>query len=75
MLKLTQPLPKRYVCERAMTSATRLRWVAGRVVRDGQLVTADVRELVERVRSLVPGLFERRSAYLSTAELSPGIYG
>jgi 5-methylthioadenosine/S-adenosylhomocysteine deaminase len=41
--------------------------VAGQiVVRDGRLHTADLQELIARVRALVPGLFERRSAYLAT---------
>lgn len=53
-----------------------LTMVAGRVVvRDGRLVTADLGELIDRVQTLVPGLFERRSAWLATAERPPGIYG
>jgi 5-methylthioadenosine/S-adenosylhomocysteine deaminase len=44
-----------------------LTMVAGEVVvRDGRLLTADLRELIERARALVPGLFARRSAYLAS---------
>jgi 5-methylthioadenosine/S-adenosylhomocysteine deaminase len=41
-----------------------LTMVAGRIVVDGgRLVTADLRELIDRVNHLVPGLFERRAAW------------
>ncbi|MCU1480705.1 MAG: cytosine deaminase [Subtercola sp.] len=50
-----------------------LTMVDGRVlVRDGQLVTADLASLIADARAVVPALFERRSAYLaSVAAASP----
>jgi 5-methylthioadenosine/S-adenosylhomocysteine deaminase len=36
-----------------------------RVAESGQLANADLDELIDRVRSLVPGLFERRAEYLA----------
>jgi len=42
-----------------------LTMVAGHVVVDGgRLLTADLRALIDRVNALVPGLFERRAAWL-----------
>ncbi|MBA8817134.1 5-methylthioadenosine/S-adenosylhomocysteine deaminase [Microbacterium halimionae] len=50
--------------------------VAGRtVVADGELVTADMPELIARVRELVPGLFARRTAYLESAGELGGLMG
>jgi 5-methylthioadenosine/S-adenosylhomocysteine deaminase len=46
----------------------------GIVVQDGQLVNADLVELIDRVRSLVPGLFERRAAYLATQDDPGGLF-
>ena len=37
------------------------------IVDDGKLVTADIGEIVKRVRALAPGLFARRAAYLAEA--------
>jgi len=52
-----------------------LTMVAGEiVVRDGRLVNADMPELIERVRSLVPGLFERRSAWLEANQDPDGLF-
>ncbi|WP_314035827.1 amidohydrolase [Dietzia sp. CH92] len=52
-----------------------LTMVAGEiVVRDGQLVNADLPELIDRVRSLVPGLFERRSAWLEANADPSGLF-
>jgi 5-methylthioadenosine/S-adenosylhomocysteine deaminase len=43
--------------------------VAGEVVvRDGQLLTADLGHLIENARAAVPGLFTRRSDYLAAAD-------
>ncbi|MGI4894141.1 MAG: amidohydrolase family protein, partial [Janthinobacterium lividum] len=43
-----------------------LTMVAGEVVvRDGRLVTADLTEILARANAAVPGLFERRSAWLA----------
>lgn len=40
--------------------------VDGKIVaEDGRLVNADLRELIDRVRSLAPGLFARRAEYLA----------
>lgn len=44
------------------------------VVRDGRLVNADLEELIDRVRVLVPGLFERRSAWLATQDKIGGLF-
>jgi 5-methylthioadenosine/S-adenosylhomocysteine deaminase len=44
------------------------------VVRDGRLVNADLAELIDRVRSLVPGLFERRSAWLARQDDPAGLF-
>ena len=42
-----------------------LTMVAGRIlVEDGQLRSADLRPLIDRVNALAPGLFERRAAWL-----------
>jgi catechol 2,3-dioxygenase-like lactoylglutathione lyase family enzyme len=50
-----------------------LTMVAGQVVvRDGVLLTASMDELIGRARAAVPGLFERRSAYLATTEEPSG---
>jgi 5-methylthioadenosine/S-adenosylhomocysteine deaminase len=35
------------------------------IVEDGQLKTADLKELIARVHQLVPGLFSRRAAFLA----------
>ncbi|ROQ41607.1 5-methylthioadenosine/S-adenosylhomocysteine deaminase [Frondihabitans sp. PhB188] len=52
-----------------------LTMVAGAVVaRDGVLVNADLAELIARVRSLVPGLFARRSAYLASVGDPDGLF-
>ncbi|MGY1814727.1 amidohydrolase family protein [Blastococcus sp. SYSU D00820] len=52
-----------------------LTMVAGEVVvRDGRLLTADLGELVDRVRALVPGLFARRSEYLEAAGELRGMF-
>lgn len=52
-----------------------LTMVAGEiVVRDGRLVNADLPELIERVRSLVPDLFDRRSAWLETQQDPAGLF-
>ncbi|MCT1883904.1 amidohydrolase [Dietzia cinnamea] len=52
-----------------------LTMVAGEiVVRDGRLVNADLPELIERVRSLVPDLFDRRSAWLATQQDPAGLF-
>ncbi len=49
--------------------------VAGEVVvRGGELVTADVAELIARVRSLVPGLFERRQEWLDAHGDPEGLF-
>lgn len=51
-----------------------LTMVNGRIVVDGgRLLTADIDELIAEVRSLVPGLFERRSAYLASIEEPGGL--
>ncbi|UFS58202.1 amidohydrolase family protein [Subtercola endophyticus] len=58
-----------------------LTMVDGRVlVQGGELVTADLASLIADARAVVPGLFERRSAYLaSVAAASPsgpaGLFG
>jgi 5-methylthioadenosine/S-adenosylhomocysteine deaminase len=40
--------------------------VAGRMVVDGgELLTADLHELIGRANAAVPGLFRRRAAWLS----------
>lgn len=44
------------------------------VVRDGRLVNADLAELIDRVRALVPGLFERRSAWLARQDDPAGLF-
>jgi 5-methylthioadenosine/S-adenosylhomocysteine deaminase len=50
--------------------------VAGaEIARDGVLANADVSELIARVRSLVPGLFARRSAYLDSVSDLPAAFG
>ncbi|GAA4741299.1 amidohydrolase [Amnibacterium soli] len=38
------------------------------VVRDGRLLTADVRELIDGARAVVPGLFARRAALADSVE-------
>ncbi|WES62805.1 amidohydrolase [Microbacter sp. GSS18] len=49
--------------------------VAGAVVvDDGRLVTADLPEIIERARAVVPGLFERRAAYLQSTGALPGVF-
>ncbi|MFD5650900.1 amidohydrolase family protein [Streptomyces sp. NPDC127039] len=49
--------------------------VAGSVVvRDGALVTADLPEIVDRAAGVVPGLFERRSAWLAEAGEPEGLF-
>lgn len=50
--------------------------VAGaEIARDGLLANADLAELIARVRSLVPGLFERRSAWLASVKEPEGLFG
>jgi len=44
------------------------------VVRDGRLVNADLAEIIDRVRSLVPGLFARRSAWLAAQDDPAGLF-
>jgi 5-methylthioadenosine/S-adenosylhomocysteine deaminase len=52
-----------------------LTMVDGRiVVRDGRLVTAGLAELIDRVRSLVPGLFARRAAWLAAHDDPDGLF-
>ena len=52
-----------------------LTMVAGEVVvRGGELVTADVAELIARVRTLVPGLFERRQEWLDAHGDPEGLF-
>ncbi|MAP64704.1 MAG: cytosine deaminase [Microbacterium sp.] len=49
--------------------------VAGEiVVQGGRLVTADVDELIARVRTLVPGLFERRQEWLDAHGDPEGLF-
>jgi 5-methylthioadenosine/S-adenosylhomocysteine deaminase len=43
------------------------------VAEGGRLVNADLAELIDRARAAVPGLFERRSAYLATHGESPAV--
>jgi 5-methylthioadenosine/S-adenosylhomocysteine deaminase len=52
-----------------------LTMVDGRiVVRDGQLVEADLTEIIARVRSLVPGLFARRAEWLAQQDELDGLF-
>lgn len=52
-----------------------LTMVDGRVVvKDGRLVNADLAELIDRVRALVPDLFARRSAWLDEQEDPSGLF-
>lgn len=44
------------------------------VVRDGRLVNADLAEIIDRVRALVPGLFSRRSAWLAAQDDPAGLF-
>jgi 5-methylthioadenosine/S-adenosylhomocysteine deaminase len=44
------------------------------VVRDGVLVNADLDEIIARVRSLVPDLFARRSAWLESSGEPDGLF-
>lgn len=44
------------------------------VVRDGLLVNADLGELIDRVRALVPDLFARRSAWISAQGELDGLF-
>ncbi|MFJ6651653.1 amidohydrolase family protein [Microbacterium sp. NPDC091313] len=44
------------------------------VVQGGRLVNADLAELIDRVRSLVPGLFERRSEWLARQDDPAGLF-
>ncbi|GAA1704213.1 5'-deoxyadenosine deaminase [Microbacterium sediminicola] len=44
------------------------------VVRGGALVNADLSELIDRVRALVPGLFARRAAWLETQDEVAGLF-
>lgn len=49
--------------------------VDGRVVvRDGRLVHADLDELIERVRVLVPGLFARRAEWMAAQDDLAGLF-
>ena len=45
------------------------------LVRDGRLVTADLSEIVDRARRVVPGLFARRTAWLAEHDLSDSPLG
>ncbi|MFT4307605.1 MAG: amidohydrolase [Microbacterium sp.] len=52
-----------------------LTMVAGRVVvDDGELVSADLAEIIERARARVPALFARRSAYLASVDEPGGLF-
>ncbi|MFF8841143.1 amidohydrolase family protein [Streptomyces sp. NPDC015127] len=44
------------------------------VVRDGALVTADLPDIIERAAAVVPGLFERRTAWLAEAGEPEGLF-
>jgi len=44
------------------------------VVRDGRLVNADLAELIDRVRSLVPGLFARRAEWIAAQDDLAGLF-
>jgi len=44
------------------------------VVREGELQTADLGEIIDRVRSLAPGLFARRSEYLAAQGDPDGLF-
>lgn len=44
------------------------------VVRDGRLVHADLAEIIDRVRALVPDLFARRSAWLEAQDDPAGLF-
>ncbi|WP_159501399.1 amidohydrolase [Microbacterium sp. 18062] len=44
------------------------------VVRDGRLVHADLDELIERVRLLVPGLFARRAEWIAAQDDLTGLF-
>ncbi|MDX2377416.1 amidohydrolase [Microbacterium sp. LRZ72] len=44
------------------------------VVRDGRLVHAELHEIIARARAAVPGLFERRSAWLEAQGEVQGLY-
>jgi len=44
------------------------------VVRDGRLVHADLAEIIDRVRALVPDLFARRSAWLDAQDDPAGLF-
>lgn len=44
------------------------------VVRDGRLVNADLGELIDRVRALVPDLFARRSAWIAAQDELDGLF-
>jgi 5-methylthioadenosine/S-adenosylhomocysteine deaminase len=44
------------------------------VVRDGRLVNADLAEIIDRVRALVPDLFARRSAWLAAQDDPAGLF-
>ena len=52
-----------------------LTMVAGQVIaRDGVLANADLASLIERVRSLVPDLFARRTAWLDSVGDPTGLF-
>jgi 5-methylthioadenosine/S-adenosylhomocysteine deaminase len=44
------------------------------VVRDGRLVNADMQELIERVRLLVPDLFARRAEWIAAQDELTGLF-
>ncbi|QWT22736.1 amidohydrolase [Subtercola sp. PAMC28395] len=52
-----------------------LTMVDGKVlVEGGELLSADVQELIAAARATVPGLFERRSAYLASGDEPAGLF-
>jgi 5-methylthioadenosine/S-adenosylhomocysteine deaminase len=52
-----------------------LTMVAGTIVVDGgELVSADLGEIIDRARSRVPGLFARRTAYLESVTEPEGLF-
>ncbi|MEA9985494.1 amidohydrolase [Subtercola sp. RTI3] len=52
-----------------------LTMVDGRVVVEGgELLSADLRDVIDRARAVVPGLFERRSAYLAGVDEPGGVF-
>lgn len=53
----------------AQGSDVSLTMVDGRILtRGGELITAELPDLIQKARDVVPGLFERRSAYLAAVD-------